>query len=152
MSKRHTELMASIGMAGGIVQTYREQTLHVTPAIDKHLNNISQCVKAAIIIFGNVGQENILRISEKIDRAHDDNAILGRARSIITFIDYAVWLLESTMTGNKPPGMIKGIRGKVIIVRIVNALMELRYEISGKRNYEMCSIAGIKAAERWMQI
>jgi hypothetical protein len=141
--------MAAIGMAGGIVQTYREQTLHITPTVEKHLANISQCISMAIHIFGRVGHENILQIAEKIDKAHDDPGILGRARSIITFVDYAVWLLESTLTGDKPSGMIKGIRGKVTLVRIINALMELRYEISGKRNYEMCSIAGIKAAERW---
>jgi hypothetical protein len=141
--------MAAIGMAGGIVQTYREHNHHITPETEKILNQISQHVQSAINTFGRVGSINLQMISDKIDRAHDDAGVLGRARSIITFIDYAVWLLESTFTGDKSPGMIKGIRGKVTLVRIINALMELRYEISGKRNYEMCSIAGIKAAERW---
>lgn len=144
--------MAAIGMAGGIVQTYREHNNHISPAIEKRLNQISQHVQSAINTFGRVGSVNLQMISDKIDRAHDDSGVLGRARSIITFIDYSVWLLESTLTGDKPPGMINGTRGKVSIVRIINALMELRNEITGKRNYEMCSVAGIKAAERWAEL
>ena len=54
--------------------------------------------------------------------------------------------------GDMPAGMIKGIRGKVIIMRLIESMMELRYEVAGNNSYTMSSIAGIKAAERWMQL
>ena len=103
MSKRHTELMAAIGMAGGIVQTYRSQTIHVSKGIEKRLNQIDQCVSMAVHTFGRVGQKNVMAIAEKIDKANNDKYILGRARSIVTFIDYATWLLESTLMVTCPP-------------------------------------------------
>lgn len=153
MSKRHTTLMAAIGMAGAIAPTYRDQTMAIPSArVDKLLNAIEQQCQIAIHSFGRIGRENILNLEKRIDSAHADRDILGRARSIITFIDYAIWLLENTMTGDKPAANIKGKCGRIHIQRIIDALVDLRFEIAGDRRYEVCSIAGIKAAERWMQL
>lgn len=152
MSKRHTELMEAIGMAGAIVPTYRERDMAISDRISKQLTRIDQRVTSAIWFFGHVGKENLQGIAGRIDRANEDKDCLGRARSIITFIDYSVWLLENTMIGDKPAANIKGKCGRIHIQRVVDALVDLRIEIAGNRRYEICSVAGIKAAERWMQI
>lgn len=153
MSRRHVVLMEAIGMAGAIVPTYREGTTKdINPRTEKALVVIEQRVVSAMWYFGAVGSENLQRISDRIDKAHDERNILGRARSILTFIDYSVWLLDRTMEGDKPDANIKGRCGRVHIQRIIDALIDFRAEISGSRNFEICSIAGIKAAERYVAL
>jgi hypothetical protein len=150
MSRRHVELMEAIGMAGALVPTYREGTIKdINPRVEKTLNRIDQRVVSAMWHFGAVGKENLQWIEDRIDKAHQERNILGRARSILTFIDYAIWLLESTMSGEKPPANIKGKCGRIHIQRIIDALVDFRIELAGKRDFTMCSVAGIKAAERY---
>lgn len=153
MSRLHVELMEAIGMAGAIVPTYREGTIKdIDQRIEKNLNKIEQRVVSAMWYFGSVGKDNLQWIADRIEKAHHERNILGRARSILTFIDYAVWLLESTMSGEKPAANIKGRCGRIHIQRIIDSLIDFRAEISGSRNFEMCSIAGIKAAERYASL
>lgn len=150
--ERHKKVMLSLGMAGGIVPTYRERAPKITPETSKMLNVVEHTVNSAIAFFGGLGKNNLEQVGIVIDKASADPNILGRARSIITFIDYSIWLLESQLSGDKPPGNIKGNAGKIKIKRVIDALVNLRLSIAGNRNYDMSSIAGIKAAERFMEI
>jgi hypothetical protein len=147
MSKLHTKLMASIGMAGAIVPTYREANPVPRFRVEKCLVTIDQRTTAAIRYFGKVGAENIIKIGDKIDAANADRDCLGRARSILTYIDYAVWLLETALEDGT--ANIKGSQGRFYVKALIASLVALREEIAGNRNFECCSIAGIKAAEVW---
>lgn len=155
MSRRHTDLMLAVGMAGAIPDSYLNETPEPDEAITKKLVAICQATRSALVVFGKVGKENLVAIESVIDKAQADKKILGRARSIITYIDYAIWLLEATMSdkdGVKAPAKIRGAQGLVYIKRIIAALVDLRIELAGNRNYDMCSIAGISAAERFMSL
>lgn len=153
MSRRHVVLMEAIGMAGAIVPTYREgETKDINHRTEKALVVVEQRILSAMWYFGSVGKENLKKIGDRIDKANEDKGILGRARSILTFIDYSVWLLERTMIGYKPAANIKGRCGRIHIQRIIDALVDLRIEIAGKRDFTMCSVAGIKAAERYASL
>lgn len=152
MSKRHTDLMISLGMAGGVVDTYLSQCIATTPSINQKLYTVRHNVSSAIALFGRVGGKNLDKIACKIDKAKSDKDILGRSRSIITFIDYAVWMLESSLQGDKPPATIKGHQGKIAVLRVINSLVDLRNEIAGDANYVMSSVAGMKAAEKMIEL
>lgn len=152
MSKRHTDLMIAIGMAGGVVDTYLSNNIEISNDINKRLTAVKQSVSSAIFMFGRVGNNNIKSIADKIDRAKMDDNILGSARSIISFVDYAVWMLESSLQGVKPPAMIKGNRGKVAVMKMINSLVDLRNEIAEDSDHFDSAIEGINAAERMMQL
>jgi hypothetical protein len=154
MSKRHTELLARIGLAGAVVPTYRAKLQNPPSNINKLLFKIDQCTTAAIRHFGRVGAENIVKIGARIDKMNEQSC-LGKPRSILTFIDFSVELLETSMLvqdGKPAIARIKGLQGMVHISRLTHALVELRHELGKGRNFEICSIAGIKAAEIWERL
>jgi len=148
MSEKHTKLLTAIGMAGAIPDTYRSKD--GSKKCEKALIVIDQRVTAAIRFFGRVGAENLKIIGDRIDKANADSAIMGKARSIITYVDYAIWMLESCI--NDGSARIRGIQGIVYIRYIVGALLKFREEVSGGRDWQICSIAGIKAAERFREL
>jgi hypothetical protein len=150
MSKAHTELMARIGFVGAIVPTYRDKK-YPQDAIERRLNAVDQLVAAAIRHFGRVGKDNLASIGDRIDKMNEGSC-LGKPRSILTFIDFAVEILEDTLTPSKSIANIKGAQGRVYIRRLIRALVDLRYAISPDRNFEICSLAGIKAAGVWKEL
>lgn len=153
MSKQHTELLARIGLAGAVVPTYREKVPDPPPKINKRLNEVDQYTAAAIRFFGRVGAENLVKIGDRID-AMNEQSCLGKPRSILTFIDFAVEILEKSMTvqdGEPAIARIKGVQGIAYIRRLIQALVDLRCELAKNRNFEICSIAGIRAAGVWVR-
>lgn len=153
MSRAHTELLARIGLAGAIVPTYRNKIQYPNDRIGKLLNAIDFYTTASIRFYGRVGAENIEKIGQRIDYMNAESC-MGKARSILTFIDFSVELLEQTLSPDgdkKPIADINGRRGRVYIQRLIKSLVNLRLEVCGNKNFEICSIAGIKAAEIWRQ-
>lgn len=151
MSVRHTELMARIGLAGAIVPTCSDSMKNPNIKTQKLIISLQQKVDAAIRFFGRVGSENIETIGRKIDEMKTASC-LGKPRSILTFLDFAVEMLERSMDGPGAPGNIRGASGRIYIRAIIGTLVALRLELSRSRNFEICSMAAIKAADVWERL
>lgn len=145
---KHKEILSRIGLAGAIVPTYLEKTPCPQDNIKKLLNIVEFHVVKGIRFFGKAGKGNVLDIGAKIDLMREKTC-LGKARSILTFIDFAVELMEMSMAGPNPLARIRGTEGIYHIKAIAQALSELRSELSGKNNHDICCRAGIRAAEIW---
>lgn len=153
MSKMHTELMARVALAGGVSPTYREKQNNHIPKVEKALNKIDLFTTAAIRYFGKVGKDNIVLIGDRIDQMNEKSC-LGKPRSILTFIDFSVEMLESSFQRDENGKMLanlKGACGRIYIRRLIDALLEFRDSVSNK-DFPCCSIAGIKAADVWRSL
>ena len=147
MSAKHTELMGRLGMAGAIVPTYRERIGQPAPGIDKALNRVEFHFTKAIAIYGRVGKQNLEKIGAKIDEMRE-RTCLGQARSIMTFIDYAVELLERALDGKKPIADIKGPVGRKAVKELIYSLCDLRVAIT-RGEFALCLAAGKRAVDVW---
>lgn len=148
MSKKHSEMMARIGLAGAIIPTYLEQRPEPTPEVKKALNKLDFYTQKAIRIYGRVGKKNLEKIGEKIDKMRAETC-LGRACSILTFIAYAVNLLERSMDREKPIAMIGGSLGLGTIRDMIFSLCGLHIAIDTRPHVGTCQKAGERAAEIW---
>ncbi len=151
MSERHAEIIARIGLAGAIVPTYATHNPRPMKTIQKHLNAIEQFATAAIRFFGKASPSETTIIDDKIKKMRR-RSCLGKSRSILTFIDFSIEILETSLSGYPPLANLNGAQGRVYIKCMIQELLDLRSEISGKRNFEICSMAGIRAAEIWGEL
>jgi len=148
MSKKHTEMLARIGMAGSVVPTYLEQIEEPNEAVKRALNSVDFHTQKAIYLYGRVGKQNLEKIGKKIDLMRDETC-LGRACSILTFIAYAVNILERAIDGNKPIADIGGPIGRHAVKHLIYSLCDLHVAITKNPHVRTCQRAGERAAEIW---
>jgi hypothetical protein len=148
---KHMEMLSRLGMAGAIVPTFlekKENWKRKPVEVTKEMLLVQHYVKKSIKIFGGAGQENVDKIGRKIDLMRELTC-LGKERSILTFIDFSVELLELALHRPKPLAGIQGGRGIRAVKDLAGALTAFRFALGGNRDHTLCILAGIKAAETW---
>jgi len=135
-------------MAGAVVPTYLEQIAEPNETVKRALNSVEFHTKKAIHLYGKVGRQNLEKIGAKIDLMRQETC-LGRACSILTFISYAVNLLERSLDGDKPIADIGGPMGRHAVKHLIYALCDLHVAITKHPHVQTCQKAGERAAEIW---
>jgi len=148
MSKKHTEMMARIGMAGAVVPTYLEQIAEPNEVVKRALNSVDFHTQKAIHLYGKVGKQNLEKIGSKIDLMREETC-LGKACSILTFVAYAVNVLERALDGEGRIANIGGSVGRKAIMELVFSLCGLHLAITKNPHVRTCQKAGERAAEIW---
>lgn len=135
--------VSRIAMAGAIYDTYKSNYDRPkdNPLVESLMNDLMEEVEKAFTLYDKINAMGIDRISKKIDSAKE-KTMLSKPRSIITFIDFAIAILD------EPARKCNGDR-KIAVMNIIDLLLKIRMEIGGNREYALSSIAAIKAADIW---
>jgi hypothetical protein len=139
------DIIARVALCGAIVDTYHSGvTSSRLPAEDKSINLLLSTLQSetekAFELFGRVTPSGLKRVSRKIEVIKKETCI-GKPLSIITFIEFAVAVMDS------PAKKCKGDR-LIAIRNIVDILIALRQEIS-RKDYMLSSIAAASACDTW---
>lgn len=144
MSQRLNTL-ARVGLANAIVPTYsNEPARKQTHSINKLLSELETETEKFFGMYDPLTLHDAERINRKIDSVKEKTS-LGKPRSIITFIDVAIAVMD------EPYRKCKFDR-KLSAMRILDTLLMLRKEIGGDRDYRMSSIAASKVDDVWESI
>lgn len=135
------DVLARIGMAGAIVDTYESKTHHATKEINMLLVQLRLATERAIELFNRVSLRELNRVGNKIDKMFD-KTMLGKPRSIITLIEFVLAIIDE-------PAKKCNAERKAAIHNIAQILLALRKEIGGERDYPLSSAAAARAADVW---
>jgi hypothetical protein len=135
--------LARLALAGAIYDTYESNYDRPkdNPDVDILMHELKSEVEHAFKLWDRITARGISRIEKKIEAAKE-KTMLSKPRSIITFIDFAVAILD------EPARKCNGDR-KMAVIKIIDLLLRLRMAIGGKNEYTLSSIAAVKAADIW---